>query len=368
MQSVSPLYFITQLLWNRDIHAVVNKITEVYKAKSFKVAIPFTSRHLYVLQEAQSVKKVLNAVTHLGSVNEHFNVSHGHALTINGLNMDEPVWHTLHSALGRLFHSDRIDSIMEEHWDLLIPSGTFCINDSLRLFLSKVLGEYFFGDFLSAEVYQNLQSEITDYVKLSFHNSAVNRLPVVGKLFCLFNYYRYRGQINAIDQKISDILDIAFDEESGAFFHLHQELQDRKMVHDNAFLSFLVFDFVYMVALDFFVHAANSEEERKKVAHESVDRAFLFPFRFRVAKEQIGEINPEDYCILNLKAANLHFSYGPRRCVGQTLFNSFMAKLLLHLESYTMEQVDETEIVYSDNPDIPAILSRHHIKFMESFS
>lgn len=380
--AVSPWTAVGYYFWNRgDIHKTIEKISEIYESINFKITIPFCST-VWVLQEKELIKPVLTSrMTSLGSVNQHFNISHGHYDSINGVNQSDLLWEDLHTMLARILNHEGIEPLMEKHRAILIPadlSEKICINDALGSFLFKVWGAYTFGPQTDEALYKELRDSIVDYIQKTFHKNPWNRVPFVGKALSYFNHYWHRDEIDGIDVRLSRLLDGSIDAKVGIFAKLYEELLQtgcytpervRKIVHDNAFLSFLVYDFIYIVALDYLVTLAKenspaaADEQRKVILKGSIDRGFLFPFRFRIADEPIGEIAPKDLCVLNLKAAGLYFSYGPRRCPGQGLFQiKFMAMLSQMFRPYSIALADPTEAVeYSENKDIPSIISKHAI-------
>lgn len=384
IQSVSMLSFGWHLLWNRDFHKTVEKVKEVYHAPDFFVRIPLSGRNIYFLENEEIVKAVLKAKTSLGFVNENFNITLGHRYSVNGLNMSEPLWKELHNGLLSIFTRGKrpIEQLMENNKEILTSEPTSCVNNTLKQFFLRVWGEYCFGPDVKLEDYISLRKDLFSFVRIAFHGNTWNRMPVVGRMMSHFNHYWHGKSLASVNERLTSMVDQSIKSQKGAFYELfvmmnenHSEDEAFEITRDNSFLSFLVYDFIYMISLDFMVNLAKQgspkpaddeviDVNRKEVFKASIERGFLFPYRFRVANEEIGgAISPNDMCLINLKEPQLFFSYGPRHCVGQGLFDTVRRKLLEIIGPYSLEMVDKDQpIEYAPSKDVPVIKSKHVIK------
>jgi len=147
----------------------------------------------------------------------------------------------------------------------------------------------------------------------------------------------YRKELEEIDLMLEKLIK---EDRSPGFIHkfrdqvtdyIHNPVLKEKIniiVLDNAFLSVLVYDFIYLFLLEYMVHITtnniNKLEERKGVKNVCLESAFLFPYRMRYINNNNEELNKGDFAIIDLIESKHYFSYGPRSCVGIGLTQKIM--------------------------------------------
>ena len=139
-----------------------------------------------------------------------------------------------------------------------------------------------------------------------------------------------------------------------------------KVVLDNAFLSVLVLDFIYMVSIEGILEIANKNimenDDRKLTKHDAMYRGFLFPWRLRYMPHDYSMFKRGDYVIFNILDSGLGFSSGPRSCIGPGFFNKFWNHLLEILRPYELGMVSNNDIVRNPSENSPFITSEHVVK------
>ena len=103
-------------------------------------------------------------------------------------------------------------------------------------------------------------------------------------------------------------------------------------------------------------------ETRKENKRKYIYDGFLFPNRMRYINESNGIYKKGDYVIVNLLNANLPFSYGPRACVGARVVDQFYAAVMDALKDFKLELLDQNDIIYHSDPNVPNIISHHQLK------
>ncbi len=335
------------------------------------------TKKLYILQDQESVKKVLSKSTcaQLTYINSVFFNSHGHKYGIGNIDYrpGENLWHGLHSCLIQAIDFKTIQSLMDKHKYILLGdhSFTYNMNTVLEKFIMTVWAQYTFGESCSQIDYSCIRTQLLTVLKKTFYNSHLNLIPIIGPIVASMKRIWYSKDLKAVDNSLKKLLKL----NSGFMFKFRTNLGEYNKQHkifpeeqldaiilDNSFLSVLVFDFLYMVILEATLkiakHQVNSPDVRLAMKQESIKNAFLFPFRFRYCP-----ING-DYAILNLHSSQQYFSYGPRSCVGRGLFDTMYNKFFEIIQDFNLEFKNTNDIIqYSTaNENIPTITSQHIVK------
>ena len=97
-------------------------------------------------------------------------------------------------------------------------------------------------------------------------------------------------------------------------------------------------------------------EDRKSLKKQSINGAFLFPFRIR-------KDNNNNFFVLNFLKSEKYFSSGPRGCIGPGVFDKIFNKFLTILKPYKIRFVQpENEIKIMDSINTPHVLSKHFVE------
>ena len=379
IKSVNLIIFLWYLIYYGSFHKVVKVLGNKYKTYNFKII--FFCRTLWILQDKKNVKKVLSkgAGTQLTFANKAFFSAHGHNYGIGNMDYQdgECLWKGVHNSLLKANDTKILVEIMEKHRGILFGKYGFeyCINDVLEEYIMTVWAEYCFGSNVDFKEYFAMRDIMLDTLRKTFYSSSTNLVPYIGSLMCRLRRWWHKDKF----QKVDTVLKKFISNDEGFIYRFKQKFvmynyehnivsssEINKIVLDNAFLSVLVYDFVYMVLLDTLVTMAkdniNDLKERKAINPQSLDRAFLFPFRFRYFNKGYDMFGNGDYAIINMLCTKLHFSYGPRACIGPKIFNIFYKQILEMLKDYRITCVDNNKVSYDTDPNIPAMISKHTIR------
>jgi adenine phosphoribosyltransferase len=231
----------------------------------------------------------------------------------------------------------------------------------LEEFVMSTWAEYSFGPSVNKEKYMYLQKFTIETLRKTFYSASTISLPYVGSWVSRVRKFIYKKDLETIDEMLKDFLSSTSD---GYLHRFNQELKAsidndtlrEKILHDNAFLSLLVFDFIYLVLLQVLLN--NHEKEKTK----HLSKGFLFPNRFRIIKKTSENYQEGDYAIVNLVHSKLFFSYGPRSCVGPMIFEKFYTSLLDSIKDFKIS-LDNDNVTYSSDPNIPVVTSTHRIRY-----
>jgi hypothetical protein len=361
--------FVTTAWQTKNIHALVDRLEAVHGGRSFRVSLGawFGKRTVWLLQDRDLVLSVMKSDSKLPFVNRNFDASHGHARSINSVDVGEALWFDLHNELKNIFAHQKIVPYLEKHKDILLQSTRFNLNDTLEEFYMKVWAEYCFGP-VDYEVFKGTRDRLVDVLGKVFHQNPVNRVPYLGAVTSRLNRLRYRRELKRVDAELGEILKNAIRHKQGAFYELYARLEPKyadafRITRDNSFLAVLVYDFIHVVMLDTLAHAAKSPEiDRKEHLVNGRHHAFLYPFRFRVLSEDHQGFRKGDFAIVNLQKTQLYFSAGARFCPGAGVFGDLSRYTLALLEGRELKLVDpDEEVTRSSNRDLPFMTSRHDV-------
>ncbi len=364
MNNISLWRFIWLLLTNWSIHLVIKNLDDEY-GDSSDYTISLFNCKLYILQTKPAVKEVLLKKAQITYVNKTFFNSHGHFYGIGNLDVktDHVLWSTVHNGLKHAISLDNLAPLMKSHSDILTYKYNFnyCINDVLEEYMCNVWGKYCFGLNTNIETYKLLRTKIIFVINKTFHNNSTNSLPLLGPLICNIKRFIYRRELLEIDDLLKELISNG---EHDGFIHKFQDNistgdnnNNDQIVLDNAFLSVLVYDFLYMHILESVVKTAKYQidSHKQRILNKNIHlkNAFLFPMRFR-------KISSTEYSIINLISSDFLFSYGLRACVGTGFSDKFYDIFYEILRNYEI-QTSDLPVIYSPNLNTPIITSKHNI-------
>lgn len=346
---------------------------------NFKIWFVVTS--LWIVQESNGVTQVLSGrkdAAQLTWANTNFFASHPYKWGIGNLQVgdDRHIWSAVHKSLAKSVDRDQLKKIMVKHKRILFGSYGFRyeLNNVLEEYILRVWGEYCFGPHIDHNKYARLQKLVIGTLRLTFYeNRSTIMIPVVGRWISKFWGWWYRNNFFEIDALLEEMLHL--EGVDGSFFGKFKEnLAEQKsqneidvdqIVRDNAFLSPLVFDFLYIYLMEAMVQTAKkgyNHSDRLAKKREFLDVGYLFPYRFRRLAKDVGEMTMGDFAVVNLVKANKHFSSGPRSCIGPGFVDTFYATFMEMFEPFTIVEVGDVKITRNCDPNVPIIVSRHIVE------
>ena len=255
---VSILLFIYYLIKYQCWHQVVKQLENTYQADNFKVT--FLLWTLWIIQTRDEAKQVLSSTgaTDLTWANQNFFTAHYYPYGIGNIQQNNELWKPIHNSLAKAIDLKHLEKIMHNKQYILhkLFDEQLPVNDILEQYIVEVWGEFCFGANIDQYKYKQLQTEVIETLRLTFYNHrSTILLPVVGTLFSKCYRYYYQSKFTKIDQLLDEMLTL----NSKSFFNrFKSKLEEQnvpdilidKIVKDNAFLSPLVFDFIYIFLLE----------------------------------------------------------------------------------------------------------------------
>lgn len=365
------------------------------KNGTIEIKIPFFQKYIKICSENNSVKHILNNKDYdLSYINKVFSVSHSNVYGIGNLSTQDNLWNIVHRSLKESIDINKLLDIMNDQENINMLTYkcnfTYTYGDDTNPIFSYVLtiwSQFCFGKNVDIKQYTKIRNSIIDTLKKVFYKQKTNYIPYVGYALALIRSRIYKKQLKQINDMIENIMENI--EENSFIWNFKQRIQqignvelEKKIIIDNVFLSFLVFDFLnsflqsaiinislkcpnaeLLLGLDSGLESELESESFKKrfeLFNDSIKESFLFPFRIRENK-QTGDI-----ALINLIDSNMLFSYGHRSCIGQVFTNRFYREFCKLFSDFDFIKVDELPIIRSDNSNIPFIISKNIIKIKYS--
>ncbi|CAH6421102.1 Phosphoribosyltransferase [uncultured virus] len=365
-----------------SFNGFLRKLCKKYP-KVNKFYIKFFWKRIWILYDKELIKSVLSkeAETKLTFTNKCFFNSHGHFYGIGNIDFfNGPcLWEAIHKSLSQSIDQDKLKALIHTHKHILLGASGFeyIINDILEEYILKIWANFTFGSNVNFMKYKNLRNKILHFLRLTFYQNKFNSIPKFGELWCSLKRIYYYAQLHEINKELRNLLDNNDDNFLNKFKQnlnkynsenkiFEFELVD-KLVIDNAFLSFLVFDFIYNSILESIIDISKKQNYDKNsilnMKKTSIKKTFLFPYRMRYFDKEFEIFKKGDYVIMNLTESDLLFSSGPRSCIGQGFFDIFYKKFYEMLQPFDIKSCDDTDISYSSDDNMPIIISKHKIKF-----
>ena len=390
------------LLWylmtcNNYIMALDN-LKDVYKSDNIR--IKFFCKNIWILRNQESIKKCMSVRSkpELTYLSKTFFDSHYHKMGIGNIDISHDYWSMIHSsllnAMMNIMQSDGvntvIDDLIENHSHFLINNNK-PINVNLRKFISCIWAEFCFGKqkHLSYN-YSIMREKYTECIGNTFYDNKWKNYPIIGPLTCKWKRFKYKGKFEEADEILKSLLACS---KTGFFKLFHQELIEyinacsefndtilQQVMMDNAFLCFLVEDFLYGIILESVITKAkgkslnnfsnnnnnNNNNNDTTLFIQSLRKGFLFPWRARKITRNNNIFKKGDYAICNVLDTGLYFSCGPRSCIGQTFVRKFFDRFWNTFSQYDMNESTDLElsqIIRHKDPNIGMIVSKHWIDF-----
>ena len=315
------------------------------------------------MRSKKNVQKILSKEmeSHITFINKTFIDSHGHIYGIGNLDYidDHDLWKCIHANLSKSIDLDELDNIMEKHKYILTSKYNFNY-DLIKIseeYVFNVWCDFCFGKNINVtNDYIEIRNQIIFLLQKTFYSNKLYLVPIIGNIFCKFKYWLYKKEFNCIDIKIKSLLE----KTSNGFLHkfysnISNEQNAKKILIDNAFLSFLVFNFLNSYTQHFMANFSNYQiyGNVHKYQENILSRSFLFPCRLRKISKKVDIFDKGDYVLLDLVTSNNLFSYGPRTCIGNGFTNKYTNFLIKLLTPYNI--ATDSSIIISNDNNIPLI-------------
>lgn len=294
-------------------------------------------------ESKDKVTKVLrNKDLKLGFINKNFNKILNLNNSINCFDTHQNKWRKHHSGLKKKLQDfDRLKDIIDENISSFEQEIKFDAKDKMTEFMNKVWCKYVFdvNDADDINLFSDIKNELDDYLNKYFHNSILVNIPFIGSIYANIVNSINSKKLKNLKHKIRFLNDKAnYWNKSGFTF---------EEVNESQLLLFLVYDFVYRVLIDYTM----THDTLNKI----LNRAFLYPCRFRS--------DGFNFNIINLKKAELFFSFWQRSCIGYPIVKIFLDKLseILNKKERTLEIMQPIRYTYDYN--IPMINSSTNVKW-----
>lgn len=393
MIKIDIFTFLYYLIIYWSIDAVINKIISYKKIESDDIEINAYIFKIYICLTKKTARMALSKKSdgELTYVNKSFTNSHGHFYGIGNLDSNTNLWNVIHKGLAQSIVIDDLKKIMDNNLHILTYKYGFKynINNVLAEYILTIWGQFCFGfsDDENMKLFMRLRTLLIDTLHKTFYNCKTNYIPIIGPHIATLRRFVHKREFKEIDEILSNLIN---NEKLNGFIHKFKNLIDKtqysilvkqKIVLDNAFLSILAFDFIYVFLLetllqiaqkninhfDYEINYEKTEAEtlfqrRLNLKDETIKTGFLFPYRMRRINDNNGFLRIGDFVIINLIKSELYFSYGPRMCIGYTFMNNFYKHFLQGIDKYNIKKLDSNQIIRSPNKNIPLIISEHNIE------
>lgn len=357
------------LIMLRSINLLIQKLTEKHGEQNFYVQ--FLGQRIYVYQTKDEVKRALAKIAEpeLAWPNWNFFASHGHRYGIGNLLTSDPLWHIVHSSLQMAVDPGKFLLLMEQNKSILFKHSSFELNSVLSKFVMKTWAQYSFGSDVNMDLYSKTYYRLIAILRRNFYDSRFRGVPGIGYILASLRRWISHDELISIDHDIGKLLaksgspinrgyptlvgSKSFLSKFGENLVSYGVENVEQIVLDNAFLSFLLYDFLYIFLFQTMIQLATGGRDCDKV--DTLRNGFLFPYRLRYYK------GSKKWVIVNLVNSGMVFSYGPRACVGQVLVGKAYDLFKEWFVDYTvsMAGLDNIEIY---DVDFPLVTSRHVVQ------
>lgn len=400
--------------WNNAIRQIQAK----YKAQNFRVNLIYKT--LWIFEERNVVSEVLSkkAEGYLTSANKNFFAAHPYSTGIGNLDISDPLWSIVHTALGtsltQASTNGNIERIMDKHKRLLFNQENNIITiggtddlgttDNLEKYLIAVWCEFCFGTNTTTTTndYNTMRQLLLKTIRSTFYNHNNSFIPIIGWLMCKLRSLTHYNEYQLLDSKLTSMLksiprggedeggDEGGDNKDVCFFSiLRSKLENEigldsfdttgKVMKSQVFLSVLALDFLHLLFSQIILNLGDeyeithkkfeqTDESKQVLFRTSIVKGFLFPWRSRTIgcdlhindENQNGSITMRkgDLVMLNLVKSDYFFSSGPRSCVAPGFVKKMYTKFLQLIEPFELKKLDNNQIIY-EHENTPFILSTH---------
>jgi adenine phosphoribosyltransferase len=336
--NVGIVEFMKLYLSCGNVYDAVDTLEKRYSASDFCINV-FYLTAFYIIQSRPLVKKVLAANSSLGYQYKHFDTAHGHtsiASMQTFLNSQDknPIWNSLHKAISSSVANDKelLTELVNKHFSSILREDSFALDIAFEDFMVSLWCEYLFGSQMSADAFKKTRNDLLSALRYAFYDSRLKVVPYLGEQACRFYRYLNQDAFNAIDEQFKQYMSAS---NNGLISRMRDYLKNpansslsdtqiEALLLDNMIALILEMDFIhgamYSTLVEIVKEKIDNPEYRKEAYHQGLRTSYLFPFRDRVANEDItlttGTIAKGSHVFINLLKSGLYHSSGPRSCAG----------------------------------------------------
>lgn len=373
----------------RNFCDAVKELESRYSTNEFEITYPFMAS-LFIIQEKEHVKKVLTSNTTLGYQYHNADLVHGHKLNIIAAQAfksshdmsHNPLWENIHKGLSQSTGDEMlINKLIDKHIPILFSSSRFMLDIQFEKFMLAFWCEYMFGDKVNIEEFSRTRTKLNETMRYAFYNNSFKNAPWIGGFACRFYGWMKTNEFKQIDAELKQYIDKA---DAGLMYRFKEKLiasrdfpveLTEQAVLDNAFDLVLVFDFLHNALYETLATIVKEKLETYKARRDSyapgLRSAFLFPFRSRVAQQDItldGTVIPQGSQIyIDLLKSGLYHSYGPRACIGEGVTTWVRHRFFYHLKDIQLQVLNKTfpadRAVLSHCADVPISPERYEVSW-----
>jgi len=344
-------YLIAQWSLDKTIKIFISKYGDV----DFVIYFPIFRFKLWIIRSNDRAKSVLSKTdAKLTYINKNFTASHGHKYGIGNIDIDNELWYRIHKGLHQSIDINYLKLLMDKHSHIITYKYGFKynVNEVLSEYIITVWAQYCFGPLADIQYYKTMRSKLITTLRRTFYDNQINYIPIIGSLICSIKRYYYRKNFAEIDKMLNNLINI----NSDGFIHKFAKIiNNHEIIIDNAFLSVLVYDFIFNLILQRFLN--------EDTMYNNLKHSFLYPYRIRWISKSADDFKKNDLVIINMVDSNVPFSYGPRSCVGTVFMHKFYEIFNEIIDPYTIIY-DKNPIIRSENNNIPEVLSQHMVTLM----
>ncbi|VBB18656.1 hypothetical protein YASMINEVIRUS_1177 [Yasminevirus sp. GU-2018] len=404
MKTVSLFAFLYRLAILRSI----NDTLTYFKDEDYSINCYLFKVH--VVSNRKTQRSLINLNPKLMSLNNNFNSAHGLRYTIDNLDTTDPLWSVVHLSVKdavscvlrshvSLTHSKNTNSIATDKDDGTVNDMKTTFNKHLIRNLGTEVKYSQFVDDFSIEWFGNmmigdykkfisLRSKILSILHYTFYGNYFRKVPYVGQLISSIRRRFVSSSIQSVRDEIREMISThnfadtnnhtfmaqmfrsvkerMDQEKTSDTYNRTDRIDPEDVFIDNAFISFLVYDFVNIVLKGIlFKRVETGNVVRADEIEHIISENFLFPYRGRVLTEgieieNVGVFRSGDVVLMNLVDSMTLFSYGKRTCPGQTMVRPLLScyvDLVNKLEFVVTCDECERKIKRASDSDTPFILN-----------
>lgn len=313
-----------------------------------------------ILQSVGETTKALSnsSKAKLSYTSTNFNMSHGHKMGLDNLNVQDRYWQPIHKSLAHAHDYKDMDGIVTKNIVVLTSKYNFEYDmvTTCEEFVGRCWAEYCFGANVNYDEYMKIRTKLIELLRKTFYNHSISGVWLLGGIMCKLRYLKHQKEFMELDNEITTLL---LKTDNGFIHRFRKNILEAKgvdvedydtianIIIDNTFLSFLVYDFINLLLQQRLLSCNMSSP-----IQDHLEEAFLFPFRMRTVDGVVT--------IFNIVSTGLYFSDGSRRCVGEQLTKNIDTVVTEELSKYIMTCSNKDRVYRGKRPENnPTIESKH---------
>lgn len=371
--------FLYYLIIEWSIDKTIERLSVKYNCQNF--LITFLGWRIWFLQTSTQIKKILSIESNHKTtyIDKNIIKCHGHIYSINNLDFDcdkNNLWYIVHHCMIKNMDLNILEKLLYQNSDIITHKYGFKYNivDVIDEFVSVIWSKYCFGNNIDTIIYKKLhRSIIKIMIKISDNSS--NYIPIIGGLICKLNKNIYKEKIN----KINNVLQKLIDNKAGFIHNFYKSINQltvnnnlknliNNIVLDNAFYCILMHDYISVYLQTYLLHIATNNlqttSERCNARNQCMEILFRSMYKILYVGKENDEFKKGDIAFINLAKSKLYFSYGPRACIGINLMRKLTEWFCKIFNKYTINRIDDNQIMKITFLNIPTIVSKHSIELI----